>query len=105
MRSLRAASRSAPEQRESTLATGTVRDGIQAQTEQALRNLAAILQAAGPSVADLVKTTIFYTNIDDFPKINQVYAQHMPDPPPARPAPANVGLPSGCARREFRSVT
>lgn len=53
-------------------ATGTVRDGIEAQTEQALRNLAAILQAAGASTADLVKTTVFYTNIDDFPKINQV---------------------------------
>jgi len=61
-------------------AAGTVRDGIEAQTEQALRNLAAILQAAGPSTADLVKTTIFYTNTDDFPKISKVYAQHMPDP-------------------------
>ena len=76
-------------------ATGTVRDGIEAQTEQALRNLAAILQAAGASTADLVKTTVFYTNIDDFPKINQVSAQHMPDPPPARSAPANVELPRG----------
>jgi 2-iminobutanoate/2-iminopropanoate deaminase len=76
-------------------ATGTVRDGIEAQTEQALRNLAAILQAAGASTADLVKTTIFYTDIDDFPKINQVYAQYMPDPPPARSAPANVELPRG----------
>ncbi len=76
-------------------ATGTVRDGIEAQTEQALRNLEVILQAAGASTADLVKTTIFYTNIDDFPKINQVYARHMPDPPPARSAPANVELPRG----------
>ena len=76
-------------------ATGTARDGIEAQTEQALRNLAAILQAAGASTADLVKTTIFYTNIDDFPKINQVCAQHMPDAPPARSAPANVELPRG----------
>jgi 2-iminobutanoate/2-iminopropanoate deaminase len=74
-------------------ATGTVRDGIEAQTEQALRNLAAILEAAGASMDDLVKTTIFYTNVDDFPKLNQVYAQHMPDPPPARSAPANVELP------------
>jgi Endoribonuclease L-PSP len=45
--------------------------------------------------ADLVKTTIFYTNVDDFPKLNPVYAQHMPDPPPARSAPANVELPRG----------
>ena len=76
-------------------ATGTVRDGIEAQTEQALLNLAAILEAAGASMADLVKTTIFYTNVDDFPKLNQVYAKHMPDPPPARSAPANVELPRG----------
>jgi predicted ATPase len=41
------------------------------------------------------KTTIFYANVDDFPKLNQVYAQHMPDPQPARSAPANVELPHG----------
>lgn len=75
--------------------SGTAADGIEAQTEQALRNLAAILEAAGASMADLVKTTIFYTNVDDFPKLNQVYARHMPDPPPARSAPANVELPHG----------
>ena len=53
-------------------ATGTVRDGIEAQTEQALRNLAVILEAAGASMADLVKTTIFYTNVDDFPKRSKI---------------------------------
>ena len=75
--------------------TGVVRDGITAQTEQALRNLAAILQAAGASMADLVKTTIFYASVDDFATINEVYERHMPDPPPARSAPANVQLPRG----------
>jgi 2-iminobutanoate/2-iminopropanoate deaminase len=43
----------------------------------------------------LVKVTIFYTNVDDFPTLNEVYARHMPDPPPARSAPANVKLPHG----------
>jgi 2-iminobutanoate/2-iminopropanoate deaminase len=76
-------------------ATGTAGDGIEAQTEQALRNLAAVLDAAGASMADLVKTTIFYANVEDFPKLNEVYARHMPDPPPARSAPANVKLPRG----------
>jgi len=71
-------------------ATGTAPDGIQAQTNQALRNLAAILETAGASMADLVKTTIFYAKVDDFAALNKVYAQHMPDPPPARSAPANV---------------
>jgi 2-iminobutanoate/2-iminopropanoate deaminase len=76
-------------------ATGAVADGIEAQTEQALRNLDAILTAAGASMSTLVKTTIFYTNVEDFPAINAIYARHMPDPPPARSAPANAALPRG----------
>jgi 2-iminobutanoate/2-iminopropanoate deaminase len=76
-------------------ATGAAPDGIEAQTEQALRNLAAVLAAAGASMADVVKTTIFYSDVDDFARLNEVYARHMPDPPPARSAPANVRLPHG----------
>jgi 2-iminobutanoate/2-iminopropanoate deaminase len=75
--------------------TGVVAEGIEGQTEQALRNIAAILEAAGASLADLVKTTIFYTDGDDFAKLNEVYARFMPTPPPARSAPANVVLPRG----------
>ena len=76
-------------------ATGAIADGIEAQTEQALTNLTAILDAAGSSLRDVVKTTIFYADVADFPRINAVYARHMPDPPPARSAPANVTLPHG----------
>lgn len=76
-------------------ATGTAPEGIEAQTEQALVNLAAVLEAAGASMADLVKTTIFYADVEDFALLNQTYARHMPDPPPARSAPANVRLPRG----------
>src|ERR1700730_17203943 len=76
-------------------ATGVPGDGIEAQPEQALRNLAAILAAAGASMADLVKVTIFYAEVADFARLNEVYARHMPDPPPARSAPANVKLPRG----------
>jgi 2-iminobutanoate/2-iminopropanoate deaminase len=75
--------------------TGAVAAGIAEQTEQALINLAAILAAAGSSMGQLVKTTIFYANVHDFATINEVYARHMPDPPPARSAPANVALPRG----------
>lgn len=75
--------------------TGAIADGIEAQTEQALRNLAAILTAAGSSMSNLVKTTIFYANVEDFATLNEVYARHLPDPPPARSAPANVVLPHG----------
>ena len=74
-------------------ATGAIPDGIEAQTEQALANLGAVLADAGASMDDVVKTTIFYANIEDFARLNEVYARHMPDPPPARSAPANVRLP------------
>ena len=76
-------------------ATGSPGDGIEAQTETALRNLDAILTAAGASLSTLVKTTIFYASVEDFAAINAVYARFMPDPPPARSAPANVALPHG----------
>ena len=76
-------------------ATGIAPDGIEAQTEQALLNLSAVLDEAGSSFQDVVKTTIFYADADDFPLLNAVYARHMPDPPPARSAPANVRLPRG----------
>jgi 2-iminobutanoate/2-iminopropanoate deaminase len=76
-------------------ATGTIPEGIESQTEQALVNLAAVLDAAGASMADVVKTTIFYTDVEDFSRLNEVYARHMPDPPPARSAPAHVRLPRG----------
>jgi 2-iminobutanoate/2-iminopropanoate deaminase len=75
--------------------TGAIPDGIDAQTDQALLNLDAVLRAAGASLADLVKTTIFYSDVADFGRLNEAYARHMPDPPPARSAPANVQLPHG----------
>jgi 2-iminobutanoate/2-iminopropanoate deaminase len=75
--------------------TGQIPDGIAAQTRLALRNLDAILTAAGSSMAALVKTTIFYRDVADFATINEIYASHMPEPPPARSAPANVVLPRG----------
>ena len=75
--------------------TGEMAEGIEAQTELALRNLSAILEAAGASMGDVVKTTIFYADVDDFSKLNDVYARFMPQPPAARSAPANVTLPRG----------
>jgi 2-iminobutanoate/2-iminopropanoate deaminase len=76
-------------------ATGAIPQGIEAQTEQALRNLGAVLEAAGSSLTNLVKTTIFYADVEDFAALNDVYARFMPDPPPARSAPAHVRLPRG----------
>ena len=72
-----------------------VEGGVEAQTERALRNLTAVLDAAGASVADIVKTTIFLADMADFAAVNAVYAKHMPDPPPARSTFAVGALPKG----------
>jgi 2-iminobutanoate/2-iminopropanoate deaminase len=68
---------------------------IQEQTEQIMKNLAAILFEAGTGLDRLVKTTVFLTNLDDFQGMNEVYARHVGATPPAR-ATVEVGrLPSG----------
>jgi 2-iminobutanoate/2-iminopropanoate deaminase len=72
-----------------------VEGGVEAQAERALRNVGAVLDAAGASWADVVKTTIFLADIADFAAVNAVYVQHMPDPPPARSTFAVGALPKG----------
>jgi 2-iminobutanoate/2-iminopropanoate deaminase len=68
---------------------------IQEQTEQIMKNLGAILEEAGSGLDRLVKTTVFLTNLDDFQGMNEVYAQHVGETPPAR-ATIEVGrLPAG----------
>src|SRR5215212_5604125 len=74
-------------------AGGTIPAGIEAQTEQALVNLAAVLAGAGASMADVVKTTIFYADVDDFAALNAVCARHVPDAPAARATPPSAGVP------------
>ncbi len=77
-------------------ATGNLVDGgIEAQAERALKNLSAVLDAAGLGFADVVKTTIFLADIDDFATVNGIYGTHMPDPPPARSTFAVAALPKG----------
>ena len=72
-----------------------VGDTIQEQTEQTLKNLAAILDAAGSGIDRLVKTTVFLTNLDDFQGMNEVYARHVGDQPPARSTFEVSKLPPG----------
>lgn len=72
-----------------------VAGGIEAQTERALANVAAILAAAGSSMANLVKTSIFLADLGDFGKVNEVYARHVGDEPPARATFQVAALPSG----------
>ena len=69
--------------------------GIGAQTEQVLANLRAILEAAGTSLDNVVKTTVFLQNLDDFSGMNEVYKQHVGDQPPARSTVEVARLPSG----------
>jgi len=68
---------------------------IAEQTEQVLRNLGAILEEAGSSLDKLVKTTVFLQNLDDFAAMNEVYAKHVGDRPPARSTVEVARLPSG----------
>ena len=67
---------------------------IAEQTEQALRNVAAILEAAGSSIEQVVKTTVFLQDFSDFGAMNEVYARHLGDTPPARSTVQVAGLPS-----------
>lgn len=77
--------------------------GLKAQTERALKNLGAVLDAAGLSFADVVKTTCFLADIGDFAAFNTAYAPFFPDPPPARSTFAVAALPRG-ARVEVEAI-
>jgi 2-iminobutanoate/2-iminopropanoate deaminase len=68
---------------------------IGAQTEQVFANLSAILEEAGTSLDNLVKTTVFLQNLDDFAGMNEVYAKHIGERPPARSTVEVAKLPSG----------
>jgi 2-iminobutanoate/2-iminopropanoate deaminase len=69
--------------------------GIVAQTEQVFANLRSILEAAGSSLAAVVKTTVFLQDLGDFAGMNEVYAKHVGATPPARSTVEVAKLPSG----------
>jgi len=74
--------------------TGELVEGdIGAQTDQALKNLSAVLEAAGASLSRIVKTTVFLEDMGDFAGMNEVYARHFGDHKPARAAVAVRTLP------------
>ena len=68
---------------------------IGSQTEQVFANLRAILEAAGTSLDNLVKTTVFLQHLDDFAGMNEVYSKHVGERPPARSTVEVAKLPSG----------
>ena len=80
-----------------------VEGGIQEQTEQAFRNLEAVLAANGMTFENVVKTTVFITDLADFAEINRIYATRFPSNPPARSCVQVAALPAG-ARLEIELV-
>lgn len=83
--------------------SGDLAEGVEGQTEQAMKNIAAILDAAGLSWADVVKTTCFLADIADFDAFNGVYKTFVVDPAPARSTFAVKDLPRG-ARVEVEAI-
>lgn len=75
--------------------TGQLAEGIEAQSLQALGNIAAVLDAAGAGWGDVVKTTVFLANMADFAAFNAVYAEVVEEPFPARSTVAAADLPRG----------
>lgn len=85
-------------------ATGELIEGdVAAQTERAIQNLRAVLEAAGSSLAHVVKTTVFLQDMADFAAMNAVYGQFFSENPPARSTVGNLALPRG-ARFEIEAI-
>jgi len=80
-----------------------VSGGVEAEAARVIRNLEAVLDAAGCTLADVVKTTCFLADIADFQKFNAVYAGFWPDPPPARSTFQVAALPRG-AQVEIEAI-
>ena len=76
-------------------ASGALREGLEAQTEQALDNLGAVLAATGASFADIVKTTLFLVDMADFAAVNAIYGKRFANNPPARSTLQAAALPKG----------
>ena len=68
---------------------------VRAQTERVMQNLIAVLGAAGATLASVVKTTIYLTDLQDFGAVNETYARYFPEEPPARATVQVAGLPRG----------
>jgi 2-iminobutanoate/2-iminopropanoate deaminase len=72
-----------------------VEGGIEPETERVMANLTAVLDAAGATWNDVVKTTIFLVDMADFATVNGIYGRHVGDPPPARSTVGVAALPKG----------
>ncbi|MCB0878217.1 MAG: RidA family protein [Thermoleophilia bacterium] len=77
--------------------------GIAEQTERVLENLKGVVEAAGSTMGDIVKTTVFMTDLGEFAQMNEVYARYFPTTPPARSTFQVAALPAG-ARVEIECI-
>jgi 2-iminobutanoate/2-iminopropanoate deaminase len=85
-------------------ATGQVVEGdIAVQTERVMENLRAVLEAAGSSLAQVLKTTVYLQDVSEFPRMNEVYGRYFPAEPPARATVEVARLPRG-ARVEIEAI-
>ena len=85
-------------------ATGhMVANGIAAETRQCLTNLKAVLRAAGSTTSDIIKTTVYLTDMTDFPVVNEIYAELLAPAKPARACVAVAALPKD-ARIEIDAI-
>lgn len=75
--------------------TGILEEGIEAQTHQSLKNLQTVLEAAGSDLDHVVKTSVFLDDINDFAKVNEIYAQYFKGDTPARSCVQVAKLPKG----------
>lgn len=80
-----------------------VEGGVEPEAERVMVNLTAVLDAAGCSWSDVLKTTVFLVDMADFATVNTIYGRYVSDPPPARSTVAVAGLPKG-ARVEIEVV-
>ena len=74
---------------------GTLPEGIVAQTEQSLKNVGAVLKAAGLGYEDVIKTTIFVADMNDFATVNEIYSKYFTGETPARSCVQAAKLPKG----------
>ena len=75
--------------------TSEIPEGVEAQAEQAFTNVKNLIEASGASIDNTVKTVVFIQNMDDFGKINEIYAKYFKEPYPARSCVEVAKLPKG----------
>ena len=75
--------------------TGTLAEGLAAQTHQIIKNIQAVLAEAGADITNIAKTTVFLTDINDYKEVNEIYGSYFSDHKPARSAVAVAALPAG----------